>query len=75
MGRIVTVEDYTELLSLIEGLGPGEDLIITRDGREVARLVASPDRADDIVEQFRRARQGATLGNISIRDLIDEGRR
>ncbi len=75
MGRIVTVEDNTELLSLIEGLGPGEDLIITRDGREVARLVASPDRADDIVEQFRRARQGATLGNMSIRDIIDEGRR
>ncbi len=79
MGRIVTVEDNPELLSLIEGLEPGEDLIITRDGEEVARVVGRPPRdqaeIDAAVERWREARKGVTLGGLSWKELRDEGRR
>ncbi len=72
----VPIKDIDERLAvLLQSVQAGEEVVFTDGGREVARLVASPERGDDIVEQFRRARQGATLGDLSIRDLIDEGRR
>jgi hypothetical protein len=30
---------------------------------------------DDVVARFRQARKGVRLGGLSIKDLIDEGRR
>lgn len=79
MGRIVTVEDNPELLSLIEGLEPGEDLIITRDGEEVARVVGRQPRdqaeIDAAVRRWREARRGVTLGGLSWKELRDEGRK
>lgn len=78
MGRIVTIESNPELLSLIEGLGPDEDVIITQGGIEVARIVGRPRRdqadIDDAVARWREARKGVTLGGLSWKELRDEGR-
>ncbi len=65
-----------QLLDLVEH---GEEMVITRRGRPVARLVplqAAFDRAEAraAAARIRAMRKGATLGRIAIRDLIDEGR-
>ena len=64
------------LLDLVEG---GEDVVITRRGRPVARLVretAGVDRtaARQAAADILAAGKGVTLGGIALRDLIDDGR-
>ena len=73
----VAVKDMDERLAiLLRSVQAREEVVFTHEGREVARLVAStPDHRGDIVERFRRVSEGATLGGLSIPDLIDEGRR
>ncbi len=48
MGRITRIEDSPELLSLVEGLAPGEDMVITRNGEEIGRITGprQPDQAE-----------------------------
>ena len=62
-------------------------MTITRHGKPVAKLVApatsetqqqkpfDKEAAKAAVEAIREMRKGVTLGGISIRELIDEGRR
>jgi len=57
-------------------------LLITRHGKPVARLVpataekARPDVRQAVAEMLAyRDRQGPTLEGLSVRDLINEGRR
>ena len=64
------------LLNLVE---KGEEVVITRRGKRVARLV--PDSGTRDREEGRRAvarivsrRKGVTLGGLNIKDLINEGR-
>jgi antitoxin (DNA-binding transcriptional repressor) of toxin-antitoxin stability system len=64
------------LLDLVEG---GEEVVITRRGRPVARLVRETvdiDRAAArrAAADILAASKGVTLGGIKLRDLIDEGR-
>ena len=64
------------LLDLVEA---GEEIVITRHGRPVARLVSEVDRGDRrraraAAERILQASQGVKLGGVKIRDLIDEGR-
>jgi antitoxin (DNA-binding transcriptional repressor) of toxin-antitoxin stability system len=58
----------------------GEEIQITRNGRPVARLVPEPaEEITDIhsvIAQIREFRKGRKLGDdITIRELIEEGRR
>lgn len=68
----------TALLDLVE---QGEEITITRRGKPVARLVpfdAGVDRAKGLAaaKRIMALRQGVTLGGtVTIRELIDEGRR
>jgi prevent-host-death family protein len=66
------------LLDLVEN--DGEEIVITRRGKPVARLVpASPgfdrEKARRAVAGIIEASRGVTLGGLKIKDLIDEGRR
>jgi prevent-host-death family protein len=66
------------LLDLVE---QGEEVTITRHGRQVARLVgpakAAVDRSDAMkaVEEIKAMSTGVTLGGIPIKELIEEGRK
>lgn len=57
----------------------GEEVVITRHGKAVARLVpATPakDRnPDTIIADIKRLRVGNRLGNLRWQDLRDAGRR
>ena len=79
MREIGAFEAKNKLGTLLDWVERGEEVLITRRGRAVARLVpAEPgfDRAkarraaDGILE----ARRGITLGGLKIKDLVQEGR-
>jgi prevent-host-death family protein len=66
--------------SLLDMVERGEEITITRHGKPVARLVAPVDKVDrsdalKALEEIRKMSKGVTLGGLSIRDMIDEGRR
>lgn len=67
---------FDELLADVEN---GETVIVTRDGVPVARFSPMNKEADDAaaaIEEIHRYRREhrPTLGGISIRELIEEGR-
>ena len=78
MKQVGVYEAKTQLPRLIDEVEHGESITITRHGRPVARLVPlhgrrrSVPEAIEAMESFRRTH---TLGDLTIRELIEEGRR
>ena len=81
MIEIGAFEAKNTLSSLLDRVEQGEDIMITRRGRPVARLVsvgntaARQALATRAASELREMRKGVTLGGVSLRDLIEEGRR
>jgi prevent-host-death family protein len=80
MRTVGTFEAKTHLSALLERVERGEEITITRHGRAVARLVpvaAAPGREQlaGTVARLKAFRRGRRLGDLSIRELIEEGRR
>jgi prevent-host-death family protein len=78
--RTVGIYDAkTHLAQLIDEVARGETITITRHGVVVAQLVPPPDaRKQDVaatIAEIRELARGHTLGDITIRELIEEGRR
>jgi prevent-host-death family protein len=79
MKEIGAFEAKNKLGQLLDWVEAGEEVIITRRGKPVAKLTA-PDTAYDrerargAAARIRARRRGMTLGGIGIRDLINEGR-
>ena len=72
-------EAKTHLSSLLDRVAAGEEVVITKHGKPIARLV-SAQRAeqtdiDDAFEKLKQLRKGTTLGGLSWKTLRDEGRR
>lgn len=73
-------EAKTKLAELLDRVSRGERITITRAGIPVAELVPVEKAIDRqevrrTIEELRRFSKGRSLGGISIRELIDEGRR
>ena len=80
MRTVGTFEAKTHLSALLERVERGEEITITRHGRAVARLVPAGtapgrDRLAATVARLKAFRRGRRLGDLSVRDLIEEGRR
>jgi prevent-host-death family protein len=80
MTSVGSFEAKTHLPQLLDRVARGEKILITRHGRPVAMLVpAEPDGQKDVrqvIRELKALRRGNVLGDdLSIRDLIDEGRR
>ncbi len=79
--QVVGVFDAkTRLTALLDEVERGGEVLITRRGKPIARLVpAEPgfDRAKArrAADGLREASKGLTLGGVSIKELINEGRR
>lgn len=69
----------THLSSLLDRVAQGEEVLITRRGLPVARLVpaAQAEQAgtERTIEKLRALRSGFTLGGLGWKELRDEGRR
>jgi prevent-host-death family protein len=74
-------EAKTHLPQLLERVAQGEEFTITRHGKPIARLVPfAPDKprpdVRQIIEELKVFSKGNSLGEgVTIRDLIEEGRR
>jgi prevent-host-death family protein len=79
MRSVGAYEAKTHLSRLIEEVSHGERVAITKNGTPVALLVPVPSLqkpdARDVIRQLREFRRGITLGRLSIRKMIEEGRR
>jgi prevent-host-death family protein len=79
MREIEAFEAKNKLGTLLDWVSEGEEIIITRHGKAVARLVpaaSGPDRANaqQAVANIRARSAGVTLGGLSIKALINAGR-
>ncbi len=79
MKTVGAFEAKTHLNELLREVSQGETIRITRRGVPVAKLVPTEDGEHkdlkQIVRDIREIRKGANLRGLTIRKLIDEGRR
>ena len=72
-------EAKTHLPQLIEEVTRGQKVAITKNGTPVALLVPVPSTQKpdvrEVIRQMRELRRGITLGGLSLREMIEEGRR
>jgi prevent-host-death family protein len=79
MREVGAFEAKTRLGQILDWVEAGEEVVITRRGKVVARMVppdmtADRERVRRAVTRIREMRKGVTLGGLAIKDLIDEGR-
>jgi prevent-host-death family protein len=69
----------SQFYALVERVGQGEEFTITKRGVAVAVLVAPANRRKKdpmkVAERIRALRRGARLKGVTIRQLIEGGRR
>jgi prevent-host-death family protein len=79
MSTIGAFEAKTNFSALLERVERGEQIVITRRGKPVARLVGieqpKPDDGLKLLARFKAARSKAKLGGLSWKDLRDTGRK
>jgi prevent-host-death family protein len=79
MTTVGAFDAKTHLNALLKRVSKGETIRITRRGIPIAKLV--PDDAGEkeypsqLVREIRELRKTVNLGRITIRELINEGRR
>jgi len=77
--NIGAYEAKTHLSELLDEVSRGARISITRKGVPVAVMVPASTRGEkDVAETIRKLkefRKGITLGKISVRELIEAGRR
>ncbi len=75
--EIGAYEAKTHLSDLLERVARGEQFVITKHGRPIARLVpvgnTDVERRRVAIERLKEFRKGRTLG-VPIKQLIEEGR-
>ncbi len=78
MTTVTASEARAKLFELLRRVSQGERVIITREGVPVASLVPvapeSSGEIDQVIERIKQSRRGRTLGRLTVRELIDEGR-
>jgi antitoxin (DNA-binding transcriptional repressor) of toxin-antitoxin stability system len=79
MREIGAFEAKNTLGSLLDLVEHGEEVVITRRGKPVARLVREtgtrdPTAAIDAARRIIANREGKSLGGLNIKDLVEEGR-
>ena len=79
MMEIGAFDAKTHLSALLDKVARGEEVLITRRGRPVARLVPAAqdgqERTAAAIQELRALRSGLKLEGLSWKDLRDAGRR
>jgi prevent-host-death family protein len=79
MREIGAFEAKNRLSALLDEVERGVEIVITRRGKAIAKLVpATPgidrDKAAQAAARIIARSKGATLGGASIKELIEDGR-
>jgi len=80
MHTVGVFEAKNRLTALLDEVEDGSEVLITRRGKPIARLVPAESGVDRArarrgAEGLRVASKGHTLGGLTLKSLIDEGRR
>ena len=80
MREIGAFEAKNKLGQLLDLVEAGDEVVITRRGKVVARLTPPEDAINrqaalEAATRIRLRRQGVTLDGIDIKELVAEGRR
>jgi len=79
MATVGAFEAKTRFSALLERAERGEQIVITRRGKPIAKLVRIDSTADeegmDLLNRFRETRKNATLGGLPWKELRDTGRK
>lgn len=79
MIKVGAFEAKTQLSALLERVAAGEDVLITKHGRPVARLTKADAAArgdvDAAIAKLKSLRKGASLGEGGWKAARDQGRR
>jgi prevent-host-death family protein len=79
MREVGAFEAKNRLGQLLDWVEQGEEVVITRRAKAVARLVpsrpgANRDAARAAAASIREMSKGVTLGGLKLKELIEEGR-
>lgn len=78
MKSVGAYEAKTRLAQLLKEVALGETVTITKHGVPVAVLVPFPGNehadAGAVIDALGEFRRGVTMGGLSLRDMIEEGR-
>jgi prevent-host-death family protein len=80
MHTVGVFEAKNHLTSLLEEVEAGGEVVITRRGKPIARLTSldpgfNRSKARAAADGLREASKGLTLGDVTLKDLISDGRR
>lgn len=77
MATVSSYDAKTHFSALLERARQGETVVITRYGAPIARLVPMEEKRpiDETLDALLDLRRHATVGRLSTKDLIEEGRR
>jgi prevent-host-death family protein len=80
MTSISYYEARTHFSELLDQVARGKKILITRRGRPAALLSPAPGKSSkdvrQVIGEMKALRRGNTLGKrLSVRDLIEDGRR
>jgi prevent-host-death family protein len=79
MSKVGSYQAKTHLPRLLKRVERGERITITRHGVPVAMLVPVEEKPTvdikAIIEEMKAFRRGRRLGKLTIRQMIEEGRR
>ena len=72
-------EAESHLPNLIERVAQGELITITKEGIPIARIIPVPGQSSPdlskVIQDLKEFRKGKHLNGLSIRKMIEEGRR
>jgi prevent-host-death family protein len=72
-------EAGSQLPNLVDRVAQGELITITKQGVPVARIVPVPNQNNSdlpqVIQDIKEFRKGRRLEGLSIREMIEEGRR
>jgi len=72
-------EAKTQFSSLLERVARGEEIVITKHGKPIARLVPEQaidrQRVAETIKKMKDLAKGCRLDGLSVRELREEGRK
>jgi prevent-host-death family protein len=78
MKELTAVDAKVRFGAVLDAVERGEEIVVTRNGKRVARIVPANDPGlsqEEAVERLKTFADGITLGGLDLRAMRDEGRR
>ena len=79
MRAISAFDAQAHLSRLLDEVVEGETITVTKNGVPVAQLIPAPEvrqrSTREVIAALKEFRCGKTLDGVSVRELIEEGRR